>query len=78
MLDKSRANSYNIIIKGKQKEVMNMRNLVYKLADGSVVKTQAEAKASGQAFKAVCENIVEVFDTDRLTEKQIARRRRLA
>lgn len=55
-----------------------MRNLVYKLADGNVVKTEAEAKASGQAFKAVCENMIENYNTDRLTEKQAARRRSLA
>lgn len=55
-----------------------MRNLVYKLADGSVVKTQAEAKASGQTFKMICVNITENFDDNRLTEKQIARRRSLA
>ena len=55
-----------------------MRNLVYKLADGSVVKTQAEAKASGQNYTMECENIVEKYDTSRLTEAQAKLRRSLA
>ena len=34
-----------------------MRNLTYKLADGTIVKTYAEALASGQTYVAVLENI---------------------
>ena len=34
-----------------------MRNLVYKLADGSVVRTYKEALASGQTYKVVMENV---------------------
>lgn len=34
-----------------------MRNLIYKLADGTVVRTYKEAIASGQAYKVVMENI---------------------
>ena len=32
-----------------------MRNLIYELADGTVVKTYKEALASGQAFKEILE-----------------------
>lgn len=34
-----------------------MRNLTYKLADGSIVKTYKEATASGQTFSVVMENV---------------------
>ena len=34
-----------------------MRNLIYKLADGSIVKTYKEATASGQTFSVVMENV---------------------
>lgn len=55
-----------------------MRKLVYKLADGTVVTTQAEAKASGQTYKEMVEIIEEIFDENRLTDAQRARRRSLA
>ena len=55
-----------------------MRNLVFKLADGSIVKTQAEAKASGQRYTMECKNIIEKYDTTRLTETQARLRRSLA
>ena len=55
-----------------------MRNLVFKLADGTVVKTQAEAQASGQRYTMECENIIEEYDTARLTETQARLRRSLA
>ena len=34
-----------------------MRNLVYRLANGSVVRTYAEAVASGQTYKVEMENV---------------------
>ena len=34
-----------------------MRNLIYKLADGSIVKTYKEAIVSGQTFSVVMENV---------------------
>lgn len=55
-----------------------MRNLVYKLADGRVVKTQAEAKGSKLAYEAVMQEIFEEFDENKLSEKRRAARRTLA
>ena len=34
-----------------------MRNLIYELADGTVVRTYKEALASGQVFKTKLENV---------------------
>ena len=34
-----------------------MRNLIYKLADGTIVKTYKEAVASGQTYKVVLETV---------------------
>ena len=34
-----------------------MRNLLYKLADGTIVKTYKEAVESGQTYVAVMENV---------------------
>ena len=34
-----------------------MRNLIYKLENGTVVKTYKEALESGQTFKVVLENV---------------------
>jgi hypothetical protein len=38
-----------------------MRALVYKLNDGTIVKTMTEAKASGQAYTAQMEEIKTPF-----------------
>lgn len=45
----------------KQKEEKTMRALTYKLNDGTVVKTMAEAKASGQAYTTQMEDIKTPF-----------------
>ena len=34
-----------------------MRNLIYKLADGNIVKTYKEALNSGQSFKPIMEDV---------------------
>ena len=34
-----------------------MRNLIYKLEDGTIVRTYKEALSSGQAFKTLMENV---------------------
>ena len=49
-----------------------MRNLLYKLADGIIVKTQAEAMNSGQSYTVFLENIPR--EKPELTPKQKARR----
>lgn len=36
-----------------------MRELTYRLANGTIVKTMAEAKASGQTYTAVVSEIAE-------------------
>lgn len=54
-----------------------MRKLVYKLADGTVVKTLAEAKASKQDYKDIVITIEREFDDSNLSDSQRARRRRL-
>lgn len=50
-----------------------MRKLLYKLTDGTVVGTMAEAKASGLEYSAVFEEIV--TESSRMTEKQRANRK---
>ena len=47
--------NYDILI--IEREVILMRNLIYELADGTVVRTYKEALASGQVFKTKLENV---------------------
>ena len=55
-----------------------MRNMMYRLATGQMVSTQAKALGSGQKFEVVMETIVEPYNEDRLTDKQKANRRKLS
>jgi len=50
-----------------------MRRLLYKLANGTVVGTMAEAQASGLEYTAILEEIPEAPSP--LTEKQKANRK---
>lgn len=50
-----------------------MRKLLYKLANGTVVGTMAEAKASGLEYSVVFEEIAEAPSV--MTEKQRANRK---
>lgn len=54
-----------------------MRNMVYRLADGRVVKTQAEAKNSKMNYEVVMEDVFEEFDENKLSDKRRAVRRTL-
>ena len=60
-----------------KKEVTKMRNMVYRLADGRVVKTHAEAKNSKMNYEVVMEDVFEEFDENKLSEKRRALRRTL-
>lgn len=50
-----------------------MRRLLYKLTDGTVVGTMAEAKASGLEYSVFFEEII--TESSRMTEKQRANRK---
>lgn len=50
-----------------------MRKLLYKLTNGTVVGTMAEAQASGLEYSVVLEEIV--TESSRMTEKQRANRK---
>ena len=50
-----------------------MRRLLYKLTDGTVVRTMAEAKASGLEYSVIFEEIAEA--PSMMTEKQRANRK---
>ena len=50
-----------------------MRKLLYKLANGTVVGTMAEAQASGLEYSVFFEEIV--TESSRMTEKQRANRK---
>ena len=55
-----------------------MRNMVYKLADGRIVKTQAEAQAFNGKYEVIMQDVFEDFDENKLSEKRRAVRRSLA
>ena len=48
---------YVIISISNEREVIIMRRLVYKLANGTIVKTLAEAQSSGQTYVSQMEEI---------------------
>ena len=48
---------YDIIIIENEREAMIMRRLVYELANGTIVKTLAEAQSSGQTYVSKMEEI---------------------
>ena len=50
-----------------------MRKLLYKLVNGTVVGTMAEAQASGLEYSVVLEEII--TESSRMTEKQRANRK---
>lgn len=50
-----------------------MRKLLYKLTNGTIVGTMAEAQASGLEYSVVLEEIV--TESSRMTEKQRANRK---
>jgi len=50
-----------------------MRRLLYKLTNGTVVRTMAEAQASGLEYSVILEEIAEA--PSKMTEKQKANRK---